>query len=100
MLDIAVPKYLQEGGTYVITGHGRVGDEADMLDFRDMLLSCATRIAELAAQGKTLAASAAAQARARLRRALRQRGAGVGDFVEAIYARRCKRRAQAAGGHE
>ena len=32
MLDIAVPKYLQEGGTYVIPGHGRVGDEADILD--------------------------------------------------------------------
>ena len=32
MLEIAVPKYLQEGGTYVIPGHGRVSDEADLLD--------------------------------------------------------------------
>ena len=31
MLDVAVPAYLQEGGTYVIPGHGRVGDEADIL---------------------------------------------------------------------
>ena len=38
MLDIAVPKYLQEGGTYVIPGHGRVGDEADILEYRDFFL--------------------------------------------------------------
>ena len=38
MLDIAVPAYLQEGGTYVIPGHGRVSDEADVLKFRDMLV--------------------------------------------------------------
>ena len=31
MLDITVPTYLQEGGTYVIPGHGRLGDEADVL---------------------------------------------------------------------
>jgi glyoxylase-like metal-dependent hydrolase (beta-lactamase superfamily II) len=36
MLDIAVPKSLQEGGTYVIPGRGRLGDEADILEFRDM----------------------------------------------------------------
>jgi glyoxylase-like metal-dependent hydrolase (beta-lactamase superfamily II) len=42
MLDVAVPKYLQEGGTYVIPGHGRVGDEADILEFRDMVVIYAT----------------------------------------------------------
>jgi len=55
MLDIAVPAYLQEGGTYVIPGHGRIGDEADILTFRDMLLIVRARIADLIAQGKTLA---------------------------------------------
>lgn len=55
MLDIAVPAYLQEGGTYVIPGHGRVGDEADILTFRDMLLIVRARIVDLIAQGKTLA---------------------------------------------
>ena len=55
MLDIAVPAYLQEGGTYVIPGHGRVGDEADILTFRDMLVIVRARIADLIAQGKTLA---------------------------------------------
>ena len=55
ILDIAVPAYLQEGGTYVIPGHGRVGDEADVLTFRDMLFIVRARIADLVKQGKTLA---------------------------------------------
>ena len=54
MLDIAVPAYLQEGGTYVIPGHGRVGDEADLLTYRDMIFIVRARIADLIKQGKTL----------------------------------------------
>lgn len=54
MLDVAVPKYLQEGGTYVIPGHGRVGDEADILEFRDMAVILRDRIAALVDQGMTL----------------------------------------------
>jgi cyclase len=54
MLDIAVPKYLQEGGTYVIPGHGRVSDEADLLEYRDMVVIVRDRIASLVAEGKTL----------------------------------------------
>jgi cyclase len=54
MLDVAVPKYLQEGGTYVIPGHGRVGDEADILEFRDMVVILRDRIANLVDQGMTL----------------------------------------------
>ena len=54
MLDIAVPKYLEEGGTYVIPGHGRVCDEAELLDYRDMVVIVRDRIRNLAAQGMTL----------------------------------------------
>ena len=54
MLDIAVPAYLQEGGTYVIPGHGRVGDEADLVSYRDMLFIVRARVADLIEQGKTL----------------------------------------------
>ncbi len=61
MLEIAVPAYLQEGGTYVIPGHGRVGDEADILTFRDMLFIVRARIADLVKQGKTLAQVQAAK---------------------------------------
>jgi glyoxylase-like metal-dependent hydrolase (beta-lactamase superfamily II) len=89
MLDIAVPAYLQEGGTYVIPGHGRVGDEADVLTFRDMIFIVRARIADLVAQGKSLEQVIGA------RPALDydgRYGAGEGDrmwtsddFVAAIY---------------
>jgi glyoxylase-like metal-dependent hydrolase (beta-lactamase superfamily II) len=61
ILEIAVPAYLQEGGTYVIPGHGRVSDEADVLTFRDMLFIVRARIADLVKQGKTLAQVQAAR---------------------------------------
>ena len=87
MLDITVPAYLQEGGTYVIPGHGRVGDEADVLTFRDMLVIVRARIADLVKQGKTLAQVQAA--RPALDYDLRYGNDGgewtSADFVEAIY---------------
>jgi glyoxylase-like metal-dependent hydrolase (beta-lactamase superfamily II) len=61
MLDIAVPKYLQEGGTYVIPGHGRVGDEADLVEYRDMVQIIRDRIQKSVDEGMTLAQVRAAQ---------------------------------------
>jgi glyoxylase-like metal-dependent hydrolase (beta-lactamase superfamily II) len=87
MLLIAVPAYLQEGGTYVIPGHGRVGDEADILTFRDMLVIVRARIADLIAQGRTLAQ--VQEARPALDYDLRYGNDGgdwtSADFVGAIY---------------
>jgi cyclase len=54
MLDIAVPKYLQEGGTYVVPGHGRIGDEADLLEYRDMIVIIRDRIQDMIKRGMTL----------------------------------------------
>jgi glyoxylase-like metal-dependent hydrolase (beta-lactamase superfamily II) len=85
ILDIAVPAYLQEGGTYVIPGHGRVGDEADVLTFRDMLFIVRARIADLVKQGKTLAQVQAA--RPAIDYDLRYGNDKTSaDFVAAIYA--------------
>ena len=84
ILDITVPAYLQEGGTYVIPGHGRVGDEADVLTFRDMLFIVRARIADLVKQGKTLAQVQAA--RPALDYDLRYGNDKTSaDFVAAIY---------------
>jgi glyoxylase-like metal-dependent hydrolase (beta-lactamase superfamily II) len=87
MLDIAVPAYLQEGGTYVIPGHGRVGDEADLVSFRDMLFIVRARIADLIEQGKSLAETI--EARPALDYDPRYGGGSRDwtseDFVAAIY---------------
>src|SRR5690606_14291822 len=43
-LDITVPAWLQEGGTYVIPGHGRIADEADLVSYRDLALIVRDRV--------------------------------------------------------
>jgi cyclase len=85
MLDIAVPAYLQEGGTYVIPGHGRVGDEADILTFRDMVFIVRARVADLIAQGKTLEQVLAAKPALDYDLRYDTRAWTSAQFVEAIY---------------
>lgn len=53
-LDITVPAWLQEGGTYVIPGHGRVSDEADVASYRDMVLFVRDRVHHMIEQGMSL----------------------------------------------
>jgi len=60
-LDIAVPAYLQEGGTYIIPGHGRIGDEADLVSFRDMILFVRDRVRHMIGEGMSLAEILAAE---------------------------------------
>jgi cyclase len=61
ILDIAIPKDKQEGGTYVIPGHGRLSDEADVLEYRDMLTIIRDRVQDLVKKGSTLAQVKAAR---------------------------------------
>ena len=85
MLDIAVPAYLQEGGTYVVPGHGRVGDEADLVTFRDMIFIVRARIADLIAQGKTLEQVQATRPALDYDLRYDTRGYTSAQFVEAVY---------------
>jgi glyoxylase-like metal-dependent hydrolase (beta-lactamase superfamily II) len=55
LLDITIPKDKEEGGTYVVPGHGRLADEADVVEFRDMVTIVRDRVRDLVAKGKTLA---------------------------------------------
>jgi cyclase len=87
MLDIAVPAHLQEGGTYVIPGHGRVGDEADILEYRDMVVILRDRIAHLIDEGMSLREIMATQPALDYDTRY-DRAAGPGSaahFVEAVY---------------
>ena len=54
MLDIAVPKAMQEGGTYIIPGKGRLTDEADLLEYRDMVTIIRDRVQDAIKRGQTL----------------------------------------------
>jgi len=85
MLDIAVPAYLQEGGTYVIPGHGRVGDEADILTYRDMVFVVRARVADLIEQGSTLEQVLAAKPALDYDMRYDTRGWTSAQFVTAVY---------------
>jgi len=54
LLDLAIPRDKQEGGTYLIPGHGRLCDEADLLEYRDMVTIVRDRIDDLVKKGMTL----------------------------------------------
>jgi cyclase len=54
ILDLAVPKHLEEGGTYIVPGHGRICDEADVLEFHDMVVIVRDRITDAVKRGLTL----------------------------------------------
>ena len=54
ILDLAVPARLQDGGTRIVPGRGRLCNEADVVDYRDMVVIVRDRVQALIAQGKTL----------------------------------------------
>jgi cyclase len=54
ILEITVPGENQEGGTAVIPGHGRISDETEVANYRDMVTIVRDRIVALIAAGKTL----------------------------------------------
>ncbi len=55
IIDITVPEEKQEGGTYVIPGHGRLTDEADVVEIRDMATIIRDRMQDAVKKGLTLA---------------------------------------------
>ena len=54
ILHVAVPAKYQEGGTYIIPGHGRVCDEADVVEYREMVTVVRDRIQDLIKKGSTI----------------------------------------------
>jgi glyoxylase-like metal-dependent hydrolase (beta-lactamase superfamily II) len=54
ILAITVPSNVNEGGTLVIPGHGRLSDEQDVIEYRDMLTIVRDRIREYVKRGMTL----------------------------------------------
>jgi len=54
ILEMAVSGKYQEGGTFVIPGHGRLCDEADVVEFRDMVTIIRDRVQDMIKKGMTL----------------------------------------------
>ena len=54
ILDLVVPSHTEEGGTYIIPGHGRLCDEDDLVEYRDMLVIVRDRIQDSIKKGRNL----------------------------------------------
>ncbi|MGP0074497.1 MAG: MBL fold metallo-hydrolase [Bryobacteraceae bacterium] len=54
IVDIAIPKHEEEGGTYIIPGHGRITDEFDVVEYRDMVTIVRDRVQNAIKKGMTL----------------------------------------------
>lgn len=54
ILDLAVPEHHEEGGTYIIPGHGRICDEFDVVEYRDMVTIIRDRVQAMKRKGMTL----------------------------------------------
>ena len=99
LLDLAVPAHEQEGGTYVIPGHGRICDEADLLEYRDMVTIIRDRIEDMIKRGLTVDQVKAAKPTLDYDRHF---GSDTGSwttamFVETVYKDLSKPQARPAG---
>ena len=54
IIDIAVPKFNQQGGTRIAPGRGRILNEADVVEYRDMLTIIRNRVKDGVDKGQTL----------------------------------------------
>ena len=83
----SVPIVSREAGTLVIAGHGRVCDQLDVAEYRDMVTIIRDRVRDLIAAGRTFEQiKAAAPARGYTRRYGADSGAWTtSQFVEAVY---------------
>ena len=87
ILDRTVYQHDEDGGTYIIPGHGRVTDEWDVAEYRDMLVIIRDRVQSMIKAGATLQQVLAARPTADYDPRF---GATTGPwttnmFVEAVY---------------
>jgi cyclase len=87
ILELAIPGHQDEGGTYIIPGHGRICDAPDLLEFRDMVTIIRDRVHAAIKKGMTLdQVKAAGLTKDYDARYSAKSGIGSKDmFVEAVY---------------
>ena len=87
ILDVAVAENRSQGGTWIIPGHGRLCDAADVASYRNMLVMIRDRIQSMIKSGMTLDQVKAAKPTLDFDR---RYGADTGSwttnmFIEAVY---------------
>lgn len=86
LLDITVPERNQMGGTRVVPGRGRIRNEADVLEYRDMLVIIRDRVRDLVRKNMTLDQVKAAKPLLEYDGIYGMRKEWTGDmFLETVY---------------
>ena len=85
-LTIAPTPYIyKDVGTYVIPGHGRLSEQNEVVDYRDMVVLVHDVVADLAKQGKTLDQIKAARPALPYETRYGTQAGVTNAFIEAIY---------------
>ncbi len=61
LLDLVIAGEKTEGGTMIVPGHGRISDEADLVEYRDMVTIIRDRTQDMVNRGMTIAQVQAAR---------------------------------------
>jgi len=85
ILELAVPDINEEGGTMIVPGHGRLCDESDVSDYRDMVTIVRDRVADMVKRKMTLEQVKAAKATRDYDGVYATPGHTGDMFVEAVY---------------
>jgi glyoxylase-like metal-dependent hydrolase (beta-lactamase superfamily II) len=54
ILDIAIPQFRGQGGTYIVPGHGYIADTGDVIAYRNMMVKVRDRLQDMIGKGMTL----------------------------------------------
>jgi cyclase len=88
LIELAIPPvpFIYEGvGTYVIPGHGRLYEQMDVVDYRDMVVIVRDAIWDMVKQGKTLDQIKAASPAKPFETLYGSRPGSTNTFIESIY---------------
>jgi cyclase len=85
ILELAVPDFNEEGGTMIVPGHGRLCDESDVSDYRDMVTIVRDRVADMVKKKMTIEQVKAAKPTRDYDGVYAQPGHTADAFVEAVY---------------
>ena len=61
IIDLAISEQFTEGGTRIVPGHGRISDEFEVVEYRDMVTIVRDRVQAMIRKGMTLDAIVAAR---------------------------------------
>ena len=88
LIDLTIaptPFIYKDVGTYVVPGHGRLSEQMEVVDYRDMVVLVRDVVASLARQGKTLDEIKAARPALAYETRYGTQAGATNAFIESIY---------------